>query len=475
MWPFNKKHTTLISFTNTLSGKKEVFVPRHPKKVALYSCGPTVYGPVHIGNLRSFVLADLVARTLALAGYQVKRVMNITDVGHMVGDADVGEDKMAVGALREKTTPKAIADRYASLFMEDIKKLGIDTSLITFPRATYYIKEDVEMIRKLERRGFTYRTSEGVYFDTTRFPLYGKLGGIDTAELRAGARVAVGEKRTAADFVLWRKAKQNDLQKWDSPWGEGNPGWSIECSVMSFALLGKQIDIHTGGEDLASIHHNNEIAQSECASGKHPFVRYWLHGAFLTSGSEKLSKSAGNSFTLADVEARGIHPLALRYLFLQAHYRSPLSFSWEALQGAQDALMRLWKIARTIKIQSKGIETHSKESTLIHTALYDDVSTPQALALLWNTLQNSALPVQEKWAALSTAERVLGLSLTKPPEAPHVLTRADLPNEVQEIAKEREETRKNKDFAASDELRIHLLKRGYHVEDTPLGTTYTKI
>lgn len=477
MWPFgnSKKRIPLPSFTNTLTGTKELFVPRKLGKATLYSCGPTVYGPVQIGNLRSFVLADLAARTLHLAGYKVKRVMNITDVGHMVGDVDEGEDKMAVGAKREQTTPEAIAERYATLFLEDIQKLGIDTALLTFPKATTYIKEDVEMIRALERKGFTYRTSEGIYFDTKKFPSYGKLGNMDKAELRAGARVDMGEKRSPSDFVLWRNAKENDLQKWESPWGPGNPGWSIECSVMSSALLGEQIDMHTGGEDLASIHHNNEIAQSEAASGKHPFVRYWLHGAFLTVGGEKLSKSAGNSFTLADIIERGIHPLALRYLFLGAHYRSPLSFSWEALQGAEDALKRLWKIARTVKKESGEKEANTVSHLALKTALFDDIGTPQALALLWSTLQDSTLDAREKWAWLVMADSVFGLSLTHPPEASEAITLADLPEDVQGLAKEREEARKNKDFGKSDELRIHLKERGYLVEDGPSGATYTKI
>lgn len=331
------------------------------------------------------------------------------------------------------------------------------------------------MIRKLERKGFTYRTSEGIYFDTKKFPSYGKLGNMDKATLRAGARVDMGEKRSGSDFVLWRNAKEHDLQKWESPWGPGNPGWSIECSVMSSALLGEQIDIHTGGEDLASIHHNNEIAQSEAASGKHPFVRYWLHGAFLTIGGEKLSKSAGNSFTLADIISRGIHPLALRYLFLGAHYRSPLSFSWEALQGAEDALKRLWKIARAVKKESGEKEANTVSHLALTTALFDDIGTPQALALLWSTLQDNTLDAREKWSWLVTAEEVFGLSLTHPPDEFKPLLIFDLPEDVQTIAQNREEARINKDFAKSDELRIHLSERGYLVEDGPSGATYTKI
>lgn len=477
MWPFRKihPHLPIPAFTNTLSGQKEVFVPHRLGKATIYSCGPTVYGPIQIGNLRAFVTSDLVARTLLLAGYNVRRVMNITDVGHLVDDADIGEDKIAVGAKREQKTPLQIADQYTALFLKHIKALGIDTPRITFPRATAYIKEDVEMIRTLERRGYTYRTADGVYFDTTKFEGYGMLGNRTEETIQAGARVPMGEKRSPRDFVLWRFAKPHDLQKWDSPWGEGNPGWSIECSVMASSLLGSQIDIHTGGEDLASVHHNNEIAQSEGASGKHPFVRYWLHNAFLTMDGEKLSKSKGNSFTLEDIEARGFHPLALRYLFLQAHYRSPLSFSWEALESAQDALLKLWRHARTLQEKVKSKNHFSPNEIKLRTLLYDDVGTPQGLAFLWNTLNDPALPVEEKWSLMRTADSVFGLSLTHPPEGEKTFTTDELPEEIKEVAKRRVKARAEGDFSTSDELRIHLQERGYRVEDTPSGPTYTKI
>lgn len=466
---FGSKTTTPLQFTNTLTGAKEEFIPLTPGKATLYSCGPTVYGPVQIGNLRSFVLADTVARTLAAAGYEVKRVMNITDVGHLVADAEQGEDKMAVGAKRDNVSPKEIATRYSKLFLHDIHALNVGTKFIRFPRATDYIKEQIAMIKKLEKGGHTYQLSDGIYFDTSTFPQYGKLGNRDTAELQAGARVEMtAGKRHPQDFVLWRTAKPGDLQKWKSPWGVGNPGWSIECSAMATTLLGPTIDLHTGGEDLASIHHNNEIAQSECATGTHPFVRYWLHGAFLTAGGEKLSKSAGNSFTLADVVAKGIHPLALRYLFLQAHYRSPLSFTWEALSASEEALKRLWKIARETKAQVRTSST----SFALTAASADDLATPKVIALLWEKL-NFPASADEKWAALVEADMLLGLSLTTPPAEPKTLTLADLPKELQHIAKERQDARDRKDFARSDELRIHLRDSGYHVEDSPSGQVFT--
>ncbi|HYD93585.1 MAG TPA: cysteine--tRNA ligase [Candidatus Paceibacterota bacterium] len=467
MWPFGSK-TKELFFTNSLTGKKELFVPLRRGRALLYSCGPTVYGPVQIGNLRSFILADLAARALTQAGYRVQRVMNVTDVGHLVGDGDEGEDKMAVGAKREATTPEAIADRYTKQFLEDIAALNIETPQIRFPRASEYIAEDIEMIELLSKKGYTYTTADGVYFDTSKFPSYGELGGLKHAELQAGARVAVGEKRSPHDFVLWRAAKQNDLQQWDSPWGKGNPGWSIECSAMATELLGSQIDIHTGGEDLAAIHHNNEIAQSECSSGKTPFVKYWLHGAFLNANGEKLSKSLGNSFTLGELREKGFHPLSLRYLFLQAHYRSPLSFTLEALTASQEALTRLWRIATDL---GAGATKESAASRRLAAALRDDLGTPQALALLWEALQNHTLSADEKRGVLTCAEAVFGLSLLHPPKLSFTL--AELPEDIQTIAKERESARAAKDYARSDELRIHLQNRGYAVEDTASGPLFT--
>ena len=469
---FEKKTDTVL-LSDTLSGKRE-FAPLKKGEVRMYSCGPTVYGPQHIGNLRAAVFSDTVARTMAVAGYAVKRVVNITDVGHLVGDGDEGEDKMAVGAAREKVSPMEIADKYAKQYLTDVKALNVDTRRIRFPRATAYVQDQIQMIKTLEKKGHTYTLPDGVYFDTATFPDYGKLGKRNEAKLEAGARVAMVEgKKNPQDFVLWRTAKPNDLQKWKSPWGVGNPGWSIECSAMIRALLGKTIDIHTGGEDHISIHHNNEIAQSEGANGA-PLAHYWLHNAFLTIDGEKISKSLGNTYVLDDIVAKGYHPLALRYLFLQAHYKTPLSFTWESLKAADEALSRLWKTAREIRVASGRKSAGSRIADDMREVARDDLGTPQTVALLHSALQNAGLSSQQKWGALMAADELLGLSLTNPPEEPKVLTMSDLPSEAQEIAKKREEARKNKDYAASDELRIHLEKSGYRVEDGPSGTTYTK-
>ena len=475
MWPFQK--TKEVFLTNTLTGAKEVFTPLVRNEVRMYSCGPTVYGPQHVGNLRAAVFSDLVARTLALAGYRVKRVVNITDVGQLVGDGDDGEDKMTVGAKRESKTPREIADRYTKQYLADIEALNIDISHVRFPRATDYIRDQIEMIQILEKKGLTYRIDDGVYFDTERFPKYGVLGGMHKAKLVAGARVAIVQgKKNPADFALWRNALPHDLQQWQSPWGLGNPGWSIECSAMAKALLGVTLDIHTGGEDHIHIHHNNEIAQSEGANGK-PLARFWLHNAFLTISGEKISKSLGNTYILQDVTNKGIHPLALRYFFLQAHYRSPLSFSWEALQGAHDALSRLWEHARGISTTAKGAAARTHHSAQLLMYMRDDIGTPRALAKLWEVIQDARLSAKEKYAVLKEADGALGLSLLNPPVQyiPRELTLEELPDSARLLAEEREEARKEKDFARADALRKQIDETTiYQVRDSAGGTTFVE-
>ena len=457
-----------IYFTNTLSGKKEVFIPQKPGVVSMYSCGPTVYGPPHIGNLRAYVFSDTIARVLAAAGYNVRRVINITDVGHLVGDGDEGEDKMAVGAKREKTTPKEIADRYTKIFLDNLHDLNIDVEHIRFPRATEYIKEQIALAQTLEEKGFAYRIKNGLAFDTSRFPAYGKLGNIDIEAQRAGARVeADREKRNPADFWLWRRAKPGDLQQWDSPWGPGNPGWHIECSAMSRALLGQEIDIHTGGEDHIATHHNNEIAQSEAASGR-AFVRYWMHAAFLTIGGSKISKSLKNDIYLSDILAKNIDPLALRYFFLQAHYRTPLSFSWEALEGAASALERLRRHARETASESKEKREPSEATDRFLSHMRDDLATPQALGALWDSLKSEEFAPEEKFGLLEVADAHLGLELFKA----EVVEEA--PREVRELVARRFAARENKDFAEADRLRQEILKGGYRVDDGPDGPVLTK-
>lgn len=441
--------------------------------VLMYTCGPTVYGPAHVGNLRSYVFSDSIARVLTHAGYHVRRVINITDVGHLVGDGDEGEDKMAVGAKREKLAPEEIASRYAKQFIADLAELSIDTSAILFPRATEYIREQIALATTLEEKGFAYRMPDGLYFDTAKFNSYGQLGNIGHASLQAGKRVSTQGKRNPSDFALWRTAKPHDLQQWDSPWGMGNPGWHIECSAMARALLGIEIDIHTGGEDHISVHHNNEIAQSEAASGRR-FVRYWMHNAFLTMNGEKAAKSLGNVVYLSDIIAKGYHPLALRYFFFQAHYRTPLSFSWDAIAGADEALRRLWRLASEIDDEAEGRAAPSPARDRFIALLRDDLSTPQALGTLWESLKSEEFTPEEKWGLIQDADTLLGLSLVEPPLGTAALRPEEIPHDVQELLAERELARTAKDFARADGIRRQIEAGGYTVDDGPEGPVLTK-
>lgn len=462
-----------VFFTNTLSNQKELFISQKPGVVLMYSCGPTVYGQQHIGNMRAAVFSDTTARVLKAAGYRVHRVTNITDVGHLVDDGEDTEDKMTLGAKREKTTPQEIADRYTKLFKEDIADLNIDTDDIQFPRATDYIKEQIALAKTLEEKGFAYYIEHGLAYDVSRFSGYGKLGHIDTNVQRVGARVeADPEKRHPADFWLWRKAKPGDLQQWDSPWGRGNPGWHIECSAMIRSLLGQEIDVHTGGEEHVSIHHNNEIAQSEAANGR-PLAHYWLHNAFLNMGGEKISKSIGNVVYVKDVVEKGFHPLALRYFFLQAHYRTPLSFSWDALAGAASALERLWKLSEHIAEESHKKSASSEARNRFLIAVRDDLSTPQALGVLWEVLRSEEYTPEEKWGLIQDADAHFGLSLTLPP-ATTAITGADIPKEIQDLLELREAARNKKDFKEADRIRGEIENSGYHVDDQPSGPVLTR-
>jgi cysteinyl-tRNA synthetase len=463
-----------IFFINTLSGKKELFISQKPGVVTIYSCGPTVYAPALIGNLRAYVFSDTIVRVLQYAKYRVRRVINITDVGHMVGDVDDGEDKMTVGAKRDKTTPEEIAERYTKMFKENLADLNVDIDEIRFPRATEYIKEQIALAVTLEEKGLTYRLSDGLYFDTKKFSGYGRLGGVASAELEPGSRVSVVKgKRSPADFVLWRSAKSGDLQQWDSPWGHGNPGWHIECSAMSRAILGQEIDIHTGGEDHIAIHHNNEIAQSEGSSGR-TFVHYWMHNAFLTIAGQKVSKSLGNGFTLQDVIEKGFSPVALRYFFLQAHYRTPLSFSWDALAGAASGLARLWDMVCEVREESGKRSAPSESREHFISVMRDDLGTPQALGILWDSLKSEEYTAQEKWGLIEDADAHFGLSLLDPPKKEFVNIE-NLPNAVKEMLRLRSIARNKMDFNKADAIREDIERSGYHVDDGPNGPVLTKI
>lgn len=477
MWPFTRRtpkdSAAPLYFTNTMTGKADLFMPLKPGVVSMYSCGPTVYSRAHIGNLRAYVFSDTIARVLTQAGLHVRKVINITDVGHLVGDGDHGEDKMAKGAREEHKTPKEIADHYTKLFLEDAAALNIDTTNTLFPRATEYIAQQIAMIKTLEERGFAYKAEDGVYFDTKKFHNYGRLGGANKAELLPGARIEkIKGKRSATDFVLWRDAKKDDLQQWDSPWGRGNPGWHIECSAMIKAVLGDTIDIHTGGMDHIPTHHNNEIAQSEAANDR-PLARYWIHEAFLNVNGERIGKSMQNDIYISEIEHKHIDPLALRLLFLQAHYRTPLSFSWESLKAANEALMRLRRLAAAVKRESGAVMEASPERERFVALMRDDLATPQALAVLSKGLRDEdELSPEERWGLVMAADELLGLNLASGEASTPPL--ANLPEDIQKMAYERDMARAAKDYYRSDVIRYQLEERGYRVEDSPEGTLLTK-
>jgi len=451
-----------LSLYNTLSRRKEEFVPLDPSKVRLYCCGPTVYNYAHIGNLRTYIFEDVLRRTLKFNGYNVEHVMNITDVGHMTSDADSGDDKMETAARREQKSPWEIARFYEEAFFTDTDRLNIERPEVT-PRATEHVVEMIELIQRLEANGYVYVTTEGVYFDTAKFPDYGKMAGLNLAAQQTTRDEVVTDetKRNASDFMLWFLNKPTHLMQWESPWGPGYPGWHIECSAMSMKYLGETFDIHCGGVDHITVHHTNEIAQSECAT-HHPFVKYWMHGEFLLMNKEKLSKSKGGSInTVQSLIEAGYDPLAYRYFCLQAHYRSELNFSPEALDAATSGLRKVYALCPDNDPLRDDEAAFASARTRVLNALNDDLAMPQAVGLL-NSYGSYRLWVE--------FDAVLGLDIAqrscRPEEA--------LPAEVLQLIEHRNAARKSKDWAASDSLRNDLIALGYEVGDGPQGTTVKK-
>ncbi|MCL5411936.1 MAG: cysteine--tRNA ligase [Patescibacteria group bacterium] len=450
---------------NTLSRKKEEFNPIHPARVGMYVCGPTVYNYAHIGNLRSYIFEDILRRILAYNKYQVKQVMNVTDVGHLTSDANTGDDKVEMEAKKEGKSAWEIAAFYTQKFKEDLARLNVQPPTLLV-KATEHIKEQIELIKILEKKGYTYLTDDGIYFDTSRFPNYTKLAKLDLEGLIGGARVELNpQKKHPADFVLWKLSpkKVKRQMEWESPWGVGFPGWHIECSAMSMRYLGETFDIHTGGVDHIPVHHTNEIAQSEAATGK-KFVNYWLHGEFLVLGQdEKMAKSYGNFITLQTLVDKGFNPLAYRYLCLTAHYRSKLNFSWESVQAAQNALNNLYQMVGTFEEPRVGCAEYEQRFL---EAVNDDLDMPKALVIVWE-LVKSDQPSSAKMASLKKFDQVLGLDLQKARAE-----RLELPPGAQELLSAREKARKAKDWAKSDQLREKLLTMGVEVEDGPIGTRW---
>lgn len=452
----------MLRLWNTLHRALEPFSSIQEGKVGLYSCGPTVYSSPQLGNWRKYVCDDALRRAFELFGYDVRHVLNITDVGHLVADQDEGEDKVEREARRRGVNAWEIAKMYEKEFVSGMKDLHILPPTIIC-RATDHIQEQIDLIATLEQKGFTYRIQDGMYFDTSRDPEYGRLSGQKLEEKEAGARVEVNpEKRHPADFALWKFSpvdQQRDME-WESPWGKGFPGWHIECSAMSTKYLGQPFDVHTGGVDHIPVHHENEMAQSECALGK-PLANYWLHTEFLSVDGRRMGKSEGNAYTLVDLVEKGFDPIAFRYFCFGAHYRSKLNFTWEALEGAENALKRLIAIARSLPAPSPS--TIELDPGFIR-ALEDDVNMPQVLAAMWDLLKSDR-PDQEKSAQLSRMDNVLGFGLDA------VLGVSEqVPPEIVALAEERRAARSEKNWSQSDALRLEIERHGWKIEDAEDGS-----
>jgi len=473
----------MLQIYNTLTRKKEEFKPLEEGKISFYHCGPTVYWTQHIGNMRAMVLADLIVRTLEYLNYDVNFVRNYTDVGHLVSDEDEGEDKITKGAKREGMSPQAIAEKYIKVFEDDIKDLNTQPVDIKC-KATDHIKEMKEMIKVLLDKGFAYQAKLAIYFDVSKAKNYTKLSGQNLAKNKAeagGGEVSDSEKKNPADFALWffkTGVHKNAMQTWKSSWGEGFPGWHIECSAMSKKYLGDTIDIHMGGIEHVPVHHTNEIAQSESASGK-KFVNYWLHNEHLTVNDKKMAKSeglsageAGTAYSVQEIKDKGYDPLILRYFFLGAHYRSKHNFTWEALDASNSALKKLRNEVTEIKqaVTKPGDAVfNEKYREKFITAISDDFNIPQALAVLWEVVKDDKLVNEEKYFTILNFDQILGLNLDK-----IKFEKVKIPKEIQALIDNRNKFRELEDFDAADEIRQEIEDEGYLLEDTSEGVKVSK-
>lgn len=460
---------------NSLSRSVENFEPLHPPKVGLYTCGMTVYDYAHIGHGRKYVGDDILRRTLTRFGYDVTHVQNVTDVGHLVSDADSGEDKLEKGAKKQGKTVWEVAEYFTKHFYDSMDKLNILRPTIIC-KATEHIPEQIALVQKLMDKGFAYDTPEAVYFDVSKFPKYDTLFGNQAlSEKKTAVReeVQTGEhKKNPADFALWFKRVgrfSDHVMHWDSPWGDGFPGWHIECSAMSMKYLGESYDIHTGGIDHITVHHPNEIAQSEAATGK-PLAKYWVHFAFLMVDGKKMSKSLGNYYTIEDVFAKHIDPLALRYFYLTAHYRKSLNFTWDALSAAENSLAELRRQIERLRESSRNVLSSEKLDKVnafrnkFDSALSDDMNMPEALAVIWEMLKSN-VPAPDKYDLLLDFDEVLGLNL----KSQITMSKQEIPEEILLLANKREELRKAKKFDEADVVRKQIEEKGYIVEDSSSG------
>lgn len=456
-----------IYFYNTLTKQKDLFKPIEEGKVKIYSCGPTVYKDATIGNMRTNLLNDTLRRVLKYNGYELKHVMNITDVGHLVSDGDEGEDKMLKSAREEHKSPLEIAEHYTKLFFRDLERLNIETPEVVC-KATDHIKEMLEMVQKIMKNGYAYETSTAIYFDVSKLDKYGILSGINLNDQKAGARVDVDpEKRNPYDFALWIKAPANHLMKWDSPWGPSYPGWHIECSAMSTKYLGEEFDIHTGGIDLVPTHHENEIAQNKGACGKNP-AHYWIHGEYLLINGGKMSKSLGNTYLIDDIIARGYSPLAYRLFNYSCHYRGKLNFTWEGIESANTSLIRLREGYQKHLNGNSDIsdEIIADMENRFHQAINDDMNMPLALSVVWEAVK---YPEKSPKIAqlLKKFDTVLGIKIDEVQET-------KIPQEILDLVEERKQARSDKNWSESDRLRDLIAEKGYIVKDMKDGTEVLK-
>ena len=456
-----------IYFYNTLTKEKDLFKPIEEGKVKIYSCGPTVYKDATIGNMRTNLLNDTLRRVLKYNGYELKHVMNITDVGHLVSDGDEGEDKMLKSAREEHKSPLEIAEHYTKLFFRDLERLNIETPEVVC-KATDHIKEMLEMVQKIMKNGYAYETSTAIYFDVSKLDKYGILSGINLNDQKAGARVDIDpEKRNPYDFALWIKAPENHLMKWDSPWGPSYPGWHIECSAMSTKYLGEEFDIHTGGIDLVPTHHENEIAQNKGACGKNP-AHYWIHGEYLLINGGKMSKSLGNTYLIDDIIARGYSPLAYRLFNYSCHYRGKLNFTWEGIESANTSLIRLREGYQKHLNGNSDIsdEIIADMENRFHQAINDDMNMPLALSVVWEAVK---YPEKSPKIAqlLKKFDTVLGIKIDEVQET-------KIPQEILDLVEERKQARSDKNWSESDRLRDLIAEKGYIVKDTKDGTEVLK-
>ncbi|NNE07594.1 MAG: cysteine--tRNA ligase [Gemmatimonadetes bacterium] len=468
----------MLRLYNTMTRSVDIFVSKTEGEVGLYTCGPTVYAYAHIGNLRTYIFEDILRRVLVEEGYRVKHVMNVTDVGHLVSDADTGEDKMAVGASREGLTAFELADKYWEAFRHDMARLHILEPDI-WCRATEYIQEQIDLGLEMEKRGFTYRIEDGIYFDTKKLGDYGRLARLDIEGLEAGARIEmVAGKRNPTDFAVWKFSPKDEKRQmeWESPWGTGFPGWHLECSAMAMKHLGEQFDIHCGGIDHVAVHHTNEIAQVECITQKN-WVRWWMHAEFLVLPKQddgagagtakaggKMAKSGDNFLTVQSLVDRKIDPVAYRYFALGAHYRAPLTFTWESVEGAANAMGRLRN--RVIALgHPAGGSVSEKHWAPFRQAYQDDLNMPRALAALWGLLRDDGLSPEDQYATLLRMDRILGLGVESMKEE-----KVDVDQEILDLVDARNAARRNKDFAEADRLRDEITSRGFLLEDTAEGT-----